>query len=55
MRGWNLYSDARSVVWYYRSEYVCPICDKGDDIRNSFYKELVEVFDQDPKYPRKFC
>jgi hypothetical protein len=31
------------------------MCDKDDGIRNSFYKELEQVFEQEPKYPRKFC
>jgi hypothetical protein len=27
-----------------------PTVDKGNDIKNSFYEELEEVFDQFPRY-----
>jgi hypothetical protein len=30
-----------------------PTEDKGDDIKDSFYKELEEVFDQFPRYHMK--
>jgi hypothetical protein len=36
-----------------RMSYITPTEDKGDDIKDSFHKELEQVFDQFPRYHMK--
>jgi hypothetical protein len=37
-------------VLYHCSECACPVEDKDDVIRDSFYEEVEQVFDQFPRY-----